>query len=557
MAEAEHLGQIADRLGRLGDLAERRFAAIGRSLEEAVWILAGLTATFETLLGELRGDDMAQSGQELASIAERVTAVSISAEADVANLRQLAGATEAIRERIARMHSVLQEVETLAVHARLIAATMGEAGIGFLPFAAEIRRSALAARGGVDRLDQELADARQHLKMAGDVAGTFVAQHVGTMQAITARLAAGVTSIDAHVTLSGHAASLAGVASTEIHNEVAATIVAMQLGDITRQRIEHMQSACRVLLQEAVPAAVCYRLVATQLSDTADELQRGATCVVERMHEIATDAEAIARRGNQAYGASDQESGSFLDGLEADTTCAQVLFGHLRTAHAAVSPRIATVSQAAGRLLGHVATIRSVEADIHIMGINTSLKCGRLGVAGRPLSVIAQAARDCGRQTAQHAAAVLDALEKLLTDVGTVATADSAERVASIDSTAQRMTGVVRRLGSTGQRMRQALAGLADDGAAVARLLRTAVGDFAVQHEIGTVLHDAAAACMRLAEHSTDHDAADAVLARIAAGYTMAREREAHSRVAPLLSAAPEPEAAPAGDDAVFADVLF
>ena len=34
------------------------------------------------------------------------------------------------------------------------------------------------------------------------------------------------------------------------------------------------------------------------------------------------------------------------------------------------------------------------------MGLNTTLKCGRLGVVGRPLSVIAQELRDCGGRTA-------------------------------------------------------------------------------------------------------------------------------------------------------------
>jgi len=51
--------------------------------------------------------------------------------------------------------------------------------------------------------------------------------------------------------------------------------------------------------------------------------------------------------------------------------------------------------------------LRELEADIRIMGLNTTLECGRLGVPGRPLSAIAQELRDCGSRTASHAAAAL------------------------------------------------------------------------------------------------------------------------------------------------------
>lgn len=565
MRPAGELGQVADRLDSLGAQAERHFAAIGHSLERAVGILAALAASFQTLLGDLRDGELAQSGQDLAAVAARVGTLSATMGTDVVTLRQLGGVAEAIDGRIARMHAVLQEVEILAMNARLAAATMGAAGIGFLPFAAEIRRSAGAARGGLGLLSRELSSARQHLQVAGQAAAAFVEKHAGTMRAIPARLAASVASIEAHVTLSGNAASVVRTRSEEIRGQVAAAIVALQVGDITRQRIEHMQSACQLLSQAAVPQALGCRLVAAQLLDTAEELDRGADCIVEQLHKLAADAGAIAQQGNQAYGASDRRSGSFLDELEADTHQAEALLEHLRAAHGAVNPRIAAVVQAANGLVGHVATIRSVEADIHIMGINTSLKCGRLGVIGRPLIVISQAVRDCGQQTERHAAAVLEALRHLLADAATLAAADTAQGADDIDAAARRMTGAVRRLGDTGQRMGAALVGLANDGAAVAQLLHTAVEGFAVQHEIGAVLRDAATACLRLAEHAADGEVSDAALARIAAGYTMAREREVHARFAPLRGTpgldprtvdAPT-VGVPVTADADLADVLF
>jgi hypothetical protein len=533
------LGDVADLLGSLGDLAERHFAAIGHSLEQAVGILAALTASFQTLRGELRATELVQSGQDLVYVADTVATLAATARTDVATLRQVTGVAETIEQRIDRMRVVLHEVDILAMNARLVAATMGEGGSGFLPFAAEIRRSAGEARGGLDRLAQELSGAKRNLQVAGQAAGAFVAQYADAMQVIVGRLTASVVSIEVHGAMSSDAASVVGTRSDQIRGQVAAAIMSLQLGDITRQRVEHMQSACQVLSRDAIPSALGYRLVAAQLLDTAEELERGVACIVEGLHALVVDAGDIAHMGNQAYGASDRGQGSFLDELEADRHQAQVMFGHLRAAHAAVNPRISAVLQSAHGLVGHVATIRSVEADIHIMGINTSLKCDRLGVVGRPLSVISQAVRACGRQTAQHAAAVLEALQHLLAETGNLAAADAAQGVDAIDTAAQRMTSAVGYLCDTGQRMRQALAGLAGDGEAVARLLRNAIDGFAAQREIGAVLRKAAATCTESAAQAIDGDLAGAVVAEIETSYTMARERMVHARFVPPSTGRP------------------
>jgi len=570
MSAVGPLGQVADRLASLGGLVERHFDAIGHSLEQAVGILAALTASFQTLLDDLHGGALAQSGQDLASVAARVGALSDAAQTDLATIEQLGGVTQAVDGRIAGMHEVLREIDILAMNARLVAATMGEAGAGFLPFAAEIQRSAGAARGGLGRLAGELAGARQHLQAAGQAAGAFVGQHAGTMQLITARLAASVASIEAHVLKSGDAASAVSERTGAIRVQVAAAIVSLQLGDITRQRIEHMLDACARLAQEDAPPDLICRLVAAQLLDVAEELERGAGSIGAELNELGVAAGDIARHGKQSYGkqgygASSRDDGSFLDELESDTKQAQTLLGHLRTAHATVSPCIAAVFQSASRLVGHIATIRSVEADIHIMGLNTSLKCSRLGVIGRPLSVIAQAVRDCGRQTAVLAAVMLDALRRLLAGADSLAAMDAAHGADDIDSAADRMTAAVHCLNETAARMGSALMALTVDGERVARLLHTAVEGFAVHLEIASVLRDAAAACSEQAGQRNDKTVPTALLADIAASYTMAREREVHARFAPSIVAPAarrvtlHPVGAPAlaTEDAALADVLF
>jgi hypothetical protein len=275
---------------------------------------------------------------------------------------------------------------------------------------------------------------------------------------------------------------------------------------------------------------------------------------------MAEDAREVAGLADQSYGTSNRQRGSFLNEVESGVRRAQELFAARHAAHAEVGQRIATVSGAAQRLVGHIAAVRAMEADIRIMGLNTTLKCGRLGAIGRPLGAIAQALRDCGTRTAGLAAAVLAELQDMLASAASLTESGREEGESVAAGVVRGMTEAVQRLNETGQRLAGALAGLDADSDAVGGLLASAVERFTVRHEISKVLRQAAADCLGLGEPGDAADAGDAaasvepVLALIAGGYTMAREREVHARFAPLSGAA---VAAPRSAESELADMLF
>jgi hypothetical protein len=564
MPVQETLSQIADQLGVLGAVAEQRFLEIGRSLELAVGIADRLATTFGMLFAELEGAELAQARHDLGEAAQRIGTLSEVQQRRVAALDTLAGTVGSMGGRVAAMHAVLREVDVLALNARLVAVGMGEAGAGFLLFASEIRRSAMLARGKLDQLAQELAGADRNLRAARASTHGFAQRQAGAMQTIPRDLTASVASIEARGRVAADAVAAVGARSQKIGRQVGAAIAALQLGDITRQRIEHAHRAC-ILLRDscqqepAMPALVC-RLMAAQLLDTADVLDREADRVVGQLQAMAADACEVAGLADLSYGTSNRQRGSFLTEVESGVRQAQGLFAALDAAYAEAHEQIAIVSGAAQHLVGHIAAIRTMDADIRIMGLNTTLKCGRLGAIGRPLSVIAQELRDCGGRTAMLATAVLADLHELLATADSLADGGREHGVAVVIDVGRGMMDAVQRLNETGQRLATALAGLDADSDGVGGLLATAVERFTVRHEISKVLRQAAADCLRLGELGDGADAGDGgasverVLSLIAGEYTMVREREVHARFAPLSGAE---VAAPRSAEAELADMLF
>ena len=371
-----------------------------------------------------------------------------------------------------------------------------------------------------------------------------------------------------------------------------------------------MQEVAAALLQLASPASIAQsewqalspgtiaallragcNLAAAQLRDTAGELDREAGRVANGLSQLAADAQDIGSLGEQAYGAADQHHRGFMAELEENLRATEALFEGLSAAREDTERHIADVLTIAHRLTGNIDTLRDLEADIRIMGLNTTLKCGRLGVIGRPLSVIAQELRDCGSRTAGHADAALIDLKQLAELAGTlgagkemtgpgsgtemspgrtvIATHGAAVLPRTLIATRTEplaatgghfghdLLGAVDLLGSTGRSLSDALAGLDADSAAASELLQAAAHDFSVRHDLGEVLNSTAEQLSRIAadqaeQATTETTAVERLLGRFAAIYTMAREREVHARSGGLRVQEPDPLVEPD-----LADVLF
>ena len=546
-------------LAKAASAAESKFLGIGQTLEQAIDILARQSARVGSLRAGMESAALTGAIDTLARSAAGIAALAGQHSDEQVSLDRLATIAGAVDQRITAMLAVTREVDMLALNARLVAAGMGETGLDFMAFAAEIRRSAQVAIRQLDSIRAELNGVAQHLRAARAAVSEFTTRHCDAIASIPTRLAANIGQVSARGHLAVVAAAQVGTRSEDIRREVAVQIAALQFGDISRQRIEHVRDAA-ALLADAAPGATDAlagygrRLLVAQLRDIADEIDSESESIVTGLTALATAARDIHRIASHAFGASDRQVGSFLAELESDVRQTQALVANLQQADAEVVERAGAVLETTHRLVRHVATVRAVEADIRIMGLNTTLKCSRLGATGRPLSVVAQALREYGGQTAAQAAAVLKALDEMTGLAGSLGTADGTRRQGGLDAAAD-MGGAIATLESLGETLSDVLAGLETESDQVAGVLGQAAAGFAVRHEIGGALRRIATGFAGQdgdADGSVD-ERGQQLLAQIAASYTMTRERDVHAAVVPWAA----PPSAPAPAAVELEDMLF
>ncbi|HWK47101.1 MAG TPA: chemotaxis protein [Stellaceae bacterium] len=580
MRARKDLDKIAGAIRAASTSTEARFVDIGGRLENSVETVTTLTRTFDTLSSELRGETLRQATHDLSQIATRVSALAQAQSGEVSSFRQLTELTSAIEHRVAHMGKSVKGVAMLATNAKIAAAHIGDSSVDFISFATEINRTLRLAQASLDQFAAELAGVGRHLRTAIASQSALDEHHSASVRAIPLRLGRSVDAIAARGKRAVATASAVGQGSHRIGKRIGDAVMALQIGDITRQRIEHVDYALGLLDEFLPPLSVaqdaghagqealigfCCRLQAAQLTDMADQFDHEVQQILKSLQELAADAREIPRLGSDTFGASGERRGTFLGELEEEVSDIGTLLTGFRSARRDADQAAASVSEATTRLVSHISTVRSLEADIRLMGLNTTLKCGRLGDVGRPLGIIAQELRLYANEIATEAIDVMTDLDQVVAISGALSGRDQDGRAADIASVADIMAHSLSGLSAVGQSLADALGTLEHDGDVVAGLLQETVARTNVHHEIGQVLRQAAADLTSVAP-KPDYDLANApeadrLVELIARSYTMERERKILNRHAPGRShrnaAAAPPPRGPAPAPAELEDIFF
>jgi hypothetical protein len=585
MSSRSEFDRIADAVRSASASTEARFLDLGSRLGTAIDTIAGLTQTFGLLTDEMQGDNLRNATNTLSQTMSRVAALA-RADNDRRNaFGQLAGLAANIQKRVANMGKAVREIGILSINVKIEAVNIGDTGLDFADFAVEIAITLQLAQHSLDQLGSELAGVGNHLRSAIASQVALAQQQTAAFASIPDRLATGVNAIIDRGKRAGAAALTVAQKTEQVGRRISSAVMALQIGDITRQRLDHVEYALSIVADILGPpgdgkavrhgdwtvltkpqchalALLCSRMQSAQLLDAADQLDHEVRQILSSLQELAADALDILELGNAAVGVSNDGRGIFLHQVEGQVAEVSKLLDGLETARREAGQVAVAVTGSTTRLVSHTSNLNSLEDDIRIMGLNTTLKCGRLGVSGRPLIVIAQELRIYANQIAMEASAVTVSLDSIMAIAGVLAQSDREERTADLETVAKGMANSVSWLGAAGRSLADALTTLARDTRGVSELLRETVGRSTVHEELSQALRSAA---RDIAGLITDSDSeadiatpeANRMLELLLFSYTMDRERVIHGHHSAGRSGAMAPSAPAVAAPADFEDFFL
>jgi hypothetical protein len=579
-AAAEIL-RIADAIKCVCGITEDRFLEIGRRLGSSVEVLERLNALFSKLQIELDSPEMRGATEGLAQVAAQVSVLAGTRQDERDALQRLSRIAAGLGSRIDKIHDEVRTIEVLTINARITASTIGLASADFLTYFGEIGKALKVTEINLRHFRDDLKEVNTHLRVASASEADFDARQAATIAVIPQRLSESIRLITTRRHAAAAAAGQVSDRSRHVGDGIARVITALQIGDATRQRMEHVQEVAELLAQilgsdQGAGAAADepwmtltdpqrQRLVVdgcalqtAQLLDTAEEFGREIASVHSVIAELSADAREVVRLSNATFESAEQ-NGAFLSELEADVGQTHALFDGFYASRVSADQTMGSVLEIVTRLAQHIRTVRRVEADISIMGVNATVMSGRMGSVGAALRVVAdEVAKSSGRTASESKAATAD-VENIVSTAKSMVGQEQSDRLAQITAVTELMKTSTTRLRGVAHGLSSALDALRRDGLAVAKHLDDTAASLSVAEDIDSTLRLAAKDFSAIAATlpAADAPAAEAgarMFQLIAARYTMARERDILATIAPgsATAMAAAPPAQTSIDDMLF-----
>jgi len=562
-ADSPALSAISERLETARALIESRFSDAGERLAGSLEMVSSLIESLDRLGAALNAESAGRTTADLLSTAEGLSALPAAQQARIDRLSRLREAGADLAAHIDAMRQTLRYLRAFALNVKITAGATISASDEFSGFAERMCDQLDLGGTQLDQLAEQLRGLGGRLVEALGFEAALRVRYKQVIPAVPDRLAVDAEAIGGHHARIAEVAASVGVIARDIQAKVARALTALQIGDITRQRIEHVQLGLAVvgrtlaesdLAPEARARAQrrIAHLLAEQMADTAQTFETEAGRVTQSLAGMAQDtAQILAFRGlTEARG-----SGGLRD-LELNLSQARDLVVEVGAAMTNARRISGDTGRAVDALARRVDAIHGVKRDIQQMAINSSLRCNRLGDIGKPLNVIALELSSHAGELEAAAEQTLDslhALARLAVDM------DADENGDTLDGA--RLNGVRDRLKRAADVVDRDLDALNARGTETARSLELATHQLGLKQDLGDALHTAAVVLAEEAGPVVEdlNDIAGvlgAVLDEIARSYTMARERTIHAAHALPGAETTEIEAAPTAADELD-DILF
>ena len=566
----------ADLLAAPRQKIDEIFVNVGEKLTRSASLLEQISAAFEALPGELDRPELAEATQQLTTVGIRAGEISAAFTREQGDLVRLVELVVSAQRPVEDLRRSIRMMGILSINARVVSASVRglENSDVFTSDIATLSSSASETIGTFSQVYETLA---RQVREAAATRARFEQRHGSSLDDLARKIAQSVDEVTAQRQRSAAESTETARVTRSINQGVMTAVMALQVGDATRQRVEHVEHSLAMASQLAPETgAAIAALGAAQLNDTIATLDAEVAEAQRALGALADDAQLITVRSQQVYGEGGT-GGSALSLLSEQTRLAVMVLRDCEGERQKLGEVTSAVEATVKQMIGHVEAVQEIEANMRLVSLNAAIRCAQLGPEGAALNVIARQLRDLTGETVEAA----DAAAERLRETAELALAFSAasgdetlNQVARLEQQALDGLGLME---SVETRIRTALVVLGQAAPKVASLLNAAISDFSDHGAIAEALSDVE---IQLTEQG-QNAAASALpgteladtLASIRRTYTMEGERRIHDglwgRPEPavtatttdddglgLFDATPE-DAGPPAEPQEDADVLF
>ena len=550
------LRQTADAISSTFAPCERSCLDIGARLGDAIPVLSDLSGLFQELSKSLESEALRAAGLDLQSVSDQIEATAKDLSGESQALVELVALNQAIAERIANLSENGRTISMLVFNVKIEAASLSGLGEDMRGFVEGLHQLAERAQQALNQYRLTHGRLYDLLHASSEAQKRFQETHQARLLSIAGEIAASIAAVEDRRRGTVEALSEIGSRSQRVGAQIGECVMALQVGDSTCQRIEHVREALHLAAQGLEPGAaddvwaasygtsdresrnasvagIC-RLQSRQLGAALADFASEMETIAAALQGLLADADELATRERALFGSGGGGGDSFLETLEHRLEAARAIMKECRQARGIVDSAAATVSATMADLDQRTANLSEIIIDVTMIGTNALLKSSRLGDRGKGLSVIAQELRSYAAKIVEGVEALPAALREVAAFVERFAERGRARGADYLNALDQRMLGAIEPFKANGKAMTDALTRLERETATVGGLLGEAARRLAGDRgDIGTSLRNALAEIDSLAAgiggvEGRSVSWGDELDGLLRDAYTMACERQIH-----------------------------
>jgi hypothetical protein len=523
---------------------DKRFVDAGHSLAHAYDIVEKLIASLDRVTNALdreAADRAIATMQGNADRLARLPAVQAERQRSLDIIQQ---ATSTVQEEVLRVDRTLDFLQICGRNIKVAAA----GAPGYSDFADAMIAKLDVSEREIHQISKEVAQLAATVPCVVDVNRVLASECAHLCPHVPDKLAADAIGLQNNQVDTADRADRIATVARDIRAKLSASHGAMQIGDITRQRLEHAAQICRILdaaladpdiaPDPSTAAALmgqAMSLLAAQVADTTQDFQHQSRLLATSFESIGTQLAAMLSLSEE--GAVERGSDTaFLEVLEQSVAEVDSVTARLRDADIRSTRLGAEASVTVERLGQRLTTIYRVTNDVQIMAWNTDLRSYRMGRAGDGLARIAAEIRGLVKTLESVSRSVATAFERL--NSAAEAIRSESESKTCTESTLETALDVIR---AGAQLTREGMKGL--DYQAI--MIRDLIGEMIGAVECERVFSDPMLEIVSRSEYWANacqqgdillSERASQVLKDFYCTYTMASERQTHSKIFPFYT---------------------
>lgn len=563
-----------ERLGRIVNSIDSRFMQVGTMLGGAVEAIDGIVGALGQVATVFRSGDAATAVDNLSETADRLSAVSGEVELRAGEVARIHSASARMSKHVGEVQKTLEILQIYSMNVKIAASGTP----AFVDFADRMTSQLRAGEKETKGFEIRLRELHASLARSEPLDKALMAECARVLPDVPNRLIADARALRQHQDKLAALAEGTTSIARSIQGNVAIVLGALQIGDIARQRLEHVLHGCTLLDAHLADSANGHEaddgtrrhilaLMVAQLVETSAEFQRETQSLILSLRAIQPEAQRLISLHERE---GTDQGHIFLRRLESGIADAASMVAQLRLADAQAEEMLRTIVDSVDELSARAAAIRSLRIDVQQMAINIGLRCRRVEAIGKPVTVIADEIRSYSDKLDAIMGPISEAADELKT-ISLRMREQMAGRADSDDDKLARSLNAIRD-GALSTEASLSIAEKKADG--LIDMLQRTTDELGQSLDLGGTI-DAIVQSLRdnmdggkPMEDRPDHPVR-LLMAEIGRSYTMVSERVIHDRfllpgMAPTQSSAPSPRGeavAPVSldddDDALFDDALF